>query len=216
MLDAGVNYNGAGHDYPDYWPHSELSPLPPANPPGFECGGSESFIPQCQDSFITGGPYLGDQYSSWPYGTSFGYFDRAQTAPAFLDEVAVVGHINPLLFPPAGMVGTTQVPVGLPPVDIDNLVTQHSSTSKQPASQDYGREGERTRCNSATREQTQVSPAGIGLTQKEIVTAIGLDHPGCHTLAHASVSAHRATDRVPLTKCAERLETSAFDRFHGP
>lgn len=242
MLDAGVNYNGAGDDYLDYWLHSELLPMPLADPLGFECGGNESFIPQGQDSFVTGGPYLGGQYSiteqnhslslsdaeklrfldpemtTWPNEASFDEcFDSAQATPVFSNEVAVVGYTNPLLFPPAGMVGTTQVPAELPPVDVNNLGTQRSSTRKQPASQDYRHEGERTKYNSAAREQTQVSPAGIvGPTQKGILTAIVLDDPGCHTLVHAPVSLYRETGHVQIAKCAERLATSAFDRFHGP
>jgi len=46
------------------------------------------------------------------------------------------------------------------------------------------------------------------------VTVIVLDRTGYYPIGHALRSLRGGTDRVPTTKCAERLATSAFDRFH--
>ena len=166
--------------------------MPFADTLGFERQRSEFPAPRAQGSFITGVSYFGGQYSTtegnhnlglcdgerrgfldseaanWPHGASFEIrptFDNAPVSPAVSDKTPVVGSTNPLLSPPAGMVD--------------------SSGKKQSASPDYRRKGKRTGRKFAAREQTQVSLAGIRLTQKGILTAIVLDGPDYYTLAHA-------------------------------
>lgn len=145
-------------------------------------------------------------------GTHLG-FGIAQATPIIPDEAAVAGTINPLLSPPAGMLGNqgaTQVPAESPPVGVNNLGiqrSQRSNRSKGSASPYYRHEGKGIRRQKqrhfAARGQTQVSLIGTELTQKGIVTAVVLDDPGYYALAHAPRFLRGGTDRVPITKCAE-------------
>jgi len=179
------------------------------------------------------GPYDGERtgfLDSGVAGRSYGEasgihldFGIAQTTPIVSDEPVVSEPTDPLLFSPAagtvGNEGTIQVPAESPPVAVSDLGTQRSSKRKRSASPDYGHEGKRTqrkkRRHSAAREQAQVSLTEIGLTQKGAVTTVVLDDPDRCTLAHAPRFLHGGTDRVPIAKCAERLATPGFERFHG-
>jgi hypothetical protein len=149
-------------------------------------------------------------------------FDSAQATTIVSDQSAVVGRANSLLSPLAGMAekrGTTQVPAESPSVDVNNFEIQ-LSRAKRTVSPDRSHERKRTRRKKqqhfAAREQKQVSPAGIRLTYKGIVTEVVLNGPDYYALAHAPRSLCGGADRVPITKRTE-LAATAPDRFqHGP
>jgi len=245
--DPGFNYNLTEDNYPNYQCHSEFSPTPLADTPGSERVDGGFPIPRTRGSSITHGPYLGSQCSITEQIHDFGFSDgarpgfpdsqvasqthrapfetpscfyTAQATPIVSDKVAVVGHADPSLSPPAGVVGnrgTTHVPAELPPVGINNLGS--SRRRKRSASPDCGHEAKHTRRKKrhlAARGQTQVSLTKIDLGQKGIVTTVVLDRPDRHAFAHAPRSLRGGTDRVQIPECAERLATFAFDRFHGP
>jgi hypothetical protein len=145
VLDASVNYNRVGDDYLDYQRYT-----PFADTPEFEYWGSESSFPRAQASSVTGGPYLGGQYSTTernhnlslsdgerpgfqdsevanrPHGGSFGVnpcSNSARATPIFSDEVAVVGRTNTLLSLQASAVGsqgTIQASTEPLPVGVNN------------------------------------------------------------------------------------------------
>jgi len=199
VLGAGVNYNSTEDDYLNHQYYTEFnSPTPPADTPAeSERGEGGSSIPRTWGSSITGGPYLGSQSSTTEQIHNFGFSDRARpgfldsevasqphrapfgTSPCFYtaqaipivsDKVAVAGHADPSLPPPAGMVGnrgTTHVPVELPPVGVNNPGS--SRKRKRSASPDCVHEVDRTsrkKRHLAARGQTQVSLTRIDLGQK--------------------------------------------------
>jgi len=173
VLNTSVNLNGAGNDCLGYRYHT-----------GFEHGESDPSIPRAQDGSVKGGFYLGDQHSATEQDHDpslsgrerLGFLDHtwfcsAQATRIFSDDFAV-RRTDPLLSLPAGIVGSqgiTRVPVELPPVGAKNTGIQRTSRRKRSTSPDCRRGGKRTRRKKqrhfVAREQTQVSPAGIGLTQ---------------------------------------------------
>jgi len=222
--------------------------MPPTDTPESERVESGPSIPRTRSSSVTGGPYLGSQYSTTEQIHNFGFSDGArpgfldsevasqshrapfETPPRFYtaraipivsDRVAVVRHADPSLPPPAGMVGnrgTTHVPAELPPLGVNNLGS--SRRRKRSASPDCVHEAKRAcrkeRHLAARGWQTQVSLTKIVLVRKGIMTAVVLDRPDHHPfIAHAPRSLPGGTDRVQIAEYAERLATSAFDRFQG-
>ena len=102
------------------------------------------------------------------------WFSNAQATPVFSDEFAV-RCADPLLSLPAGIVGsrgTTRMPAELSPMDVRNPGIKRAGRRKQSTSPDCRREGERAgrkkQRHYGAREQTHVSPAGIGLTQMRL------------------------------------------------
>jgi hypothetical protein len=245
VLDASVNYNGMGDDYIDYQCYTPLANASEFERGGSEfsipraearsatvrsyLSGQYSTTERNRSPSLSDGETPGFQDSevaSRPHGGSFEvrpYFYTAHAIQIFSEEVAVVERTNPLLSPPASAVwnqGTTQASTEPPPVGVNDHGIQRPSRRKRSASPGGRHKGKRTRRKTkrhiAAREQTQVSLAGIGLTQKGIVTVVVLNGPGYYTLAHAPRSLHGGTYHVPTTGCAERPATFVFDRVHSP
>lgn len=228
MLGAGVDYNSPEDDYFNHQYYTEVNlPTPPADTPESERAESGSSIPRTRGSSITGGPYPGSQSSTTEQIHNFGFSDgarpgfldsevasqphrvlfgtppcfyTAQEIPIVSDKVAVVGHADPSLPPPAGMVGnqgTTHVPAELPPVGVNN--PGNPKRRKRSASPDCVDEVDRTcrkKRHLAAQGQAQVSLTRIDLDQKGIVTTVVLDRPDRHPFAHAPRSLCGGTDRV--------------------
>ena len=121
--------------------------------------------------------FLDSGAGTQPYGANFEihpWFSSAQPTPVFSDEFAV-RRTDFLLSLSAGMVGsqgTTRVPAELPSMGVRNPGVQRAGRRKQSTSPDCRREGERAgrkkQRHYGSREQTYVSPAGIGLTQMRL------------------------------------------------
>ena len=177
---------------------------------------------------IEGGSHLGDQYSSTKQNRNsilYGGFPDSETASRLYRSVpeiysrfgdapvtsfasggvGVLGRASLVLSRPAGMVGkqvATPMPAELPPVGVNNDVIRRSSKRKGSASPDSKREGgavqRKKRQRLAVQGQSQVSPAGIGLTQKRIAITVPPDGSGPYASVHALRVSPGGTDRVSI------------------
>ena len=212
----GVNYNRAGDGFPS---HQHPMGFPQTRSPiedGSHLGYQSSSAEQNRNSILYGGEQAGSldsEAASRSYRSVPEIYSRFEDAPVTSSasgEIDVLGQASPILSLPAGMVGkqvATQVPAELPSVGVNNDVTRRSSKRKGSASPDGKRDGgavqRKKRRRLAVQGQSQVSPAGIGLTQKRVVITVFSDGPGPYTSAHApSVHAPRVsrggTNRVSI------------------